>query len=94
VVARASELAVHPNPSAGRTTVALTLAEAEEVRVVVYDVLGRAVAVLHEGPLAVGTARLSLPVLPSGTYLVRVSGSNATGAGGNTVATRRVTVVR
>jgi hypothetical protein len=87
-------LSVYPNPSSalgGGATVALTLAAPEEVRVVVYDVLGREVAVLYEGGLAAGTARLSLPVLPSGTYLVRVSGSDGVG---NSAATRRVSVVR
>jgi hypothetical protein len=64
------------------------------VRLAVYDVLGREVAVLYEGGLAAGTARLSLPVLPSGTYLVRVSGSWGASGTGNTVVTRRVSVVR
>src|SRR5690606_7117656 len=46
-VPEASGLAVYPNPARGSATVGLTLAEASEVRVAVYDVLGREVAVLH-----------------------------------------------
>jgi hypothetical protein len=56
----------------------------------VYDVLGRRVAVLHDGPLAAErTERLALSAqgLASGVYLVRVAGEAFT-------ATRRLTVVR
>lgn len=42
----------------------------------VYDVLGRRVAFLHKGALAVGrhAFRLDLSALPAGTCLVRVEG--------------------
>lgn len=39
----------YPNPSSGSSTIPLTLEGAAEVRLVVYDVLGREVALLHEG---------------------------------------------
>jgi hypothetical protein len=89
----ASELAVYPNPSrsaAGGATVALTLAEPEEVRVAVYDVLGRAVAVLHEGPLAAGTARLALP---AGVYIMRATVSEGGAPGGVRTFTNRLTLI-
>ena len=84
-----SGLAVYPNPSRGAVTVSLTLAEASEVRVVVYDVLGRAVALLAEGPLKAGEHAFSFEAagLPAGLYLVRVEG-------GGFAASQRVTVVR
>ena len=70
----ASGLSVYPNPSAGAATVTLTLAEAGEVRVSVVDVLGREVAVLHDGLLTAGSHELKLTGsgLPSGLYVVRV----------------------
>lgn len=85
----ASGLTVYPNPASGQVTVGLTLDKASEVRVEVYDVLGRAVAVLHEGPLGAGEHALSFEAagLPAGLYLVRVEGEGFRAA-------RRVTVVR
>ncbi len=44
--------AVFPNPTTGRATVRYTLAAAGDVRLEAYDVLGRRVAVLAEGPQA------------------------------------------
>src|SRR5690606_37865046 len=82
-------LEVVPNPSRGAATVALTVPEPGEVRVALYDVLGRRVAVLYEGPLAAG--RYEIPLdgarLPPGVYVVRLT------VGGET-ALARVTVVR
>ena len=71
----ASGLVVYPNPFAGEATVVLSLAEASEVRVAVYDVLGREVAVLHAGPMGAGehTLRFEGAGLPAGLYLVRAS---------------------
>ncbi|MEM0961971.1 MAG: T9SS type A sorting domain-containing protein [Bacteroidota bacterium] len=63
-----------PNPTASRTAVAVTLAEAGIARVAVTDLLGREVAVLADGPLAAGTTRLDLDAsaLPAGVYVARV----------------------
>ncbi len=45
------------------------------MRVVVADALGRIVAVLHEGALAAGSMRLSLPAgLAAGVYAVVAEG--------------------
>ena len=85
----ASRLEVYPNPSAGTATVAITLAEASEVRVVVYDVLGRVVALLHDGPLGMGEHAISFESahLPAGIYIARAES-------GGFSAARRVTLVR
>ena len=85
----ASRLEVYPNPASGEATVALTLEVASEVRVVVYDVLGRRVALLHDGPLGAGEHALAFESarLPAGVYLVRAEGSGFGEA-------RRVTLVR
>ena len=66
-------LSVWPNPLAGRSTVGLTLAEASDVSVVLYDVLGREAVVVHRGRLDAGAHRLSVDgaALPAGTYVVR-----------------------
>src|SRR5690606_352449 len=68
-------LEVHPNPSQGTARLVLTLPEAAEASVTVYDVLGRRVAALHEGPLEAGrhAFRLDGAALPSGVYLVRAT---------------------
>jgi photosystem II stability/assembly factor-like uncharacterized protein len=83
-----AELSVHPNPTTGRATVTLALPSAAEVRAAVYDVLGREVAVLHDGPLAAGSHRFAFDSdLPTGVYLVRATGYGLRAA-------QRVTVVR
>lgn len=78
-----------PNPARGAATLALTLPVAQTVRAEAFDVLGRRVAVLHDGPLAPGTHRLRLAAagLPSGLYLVHATD-------GTHVRTRRVTLLR
>ena len=82
-------LSAWPNPFARRATVALSLVEASEVSVMVYDVLGREVAVLHEGSLEPGKHRLTLSgrALPAGVYVVRA-------ALGTQRLTERITLVR
>jgi hypothetical protein len=80
----------HPNPFAASTTVGFTLARAADVRVVVYDALGREVAVLVEGRRAPGSHAVTLDArgLPAGTYLYRLE------VAGEVVATRRMTRAR
>ncbi len=80
--------APYPNPTAGAATVTFTLAEPGDVRLAVYDALGRRVRTLAEGPRAAGVYEASLGAgLPSGAYVVRFE------AGGQAF-TERVTVVR
>lgn len=78
-----------PNPSRGRAAVSFGVAEAADVRVAVYDALGREVAVLADGPRTPGRHRVDLDGarLPAGVYVVRVA------AGGRAEAVR-LTVVR
>lgn len=72
-------LSAAPNPATGAATVAYTLPAAARVRVAVYDVLGRQVAVLAEGAQAAGahTAALDASVLPDGPYLVVLDADGA-----------------
>jgi ELWxxDGT repeat protein len=75
-------LTVAPNPARRASAVTVALAAPDRVVVEVFDVLGRRVAVLHEGPLAAGAHRLALPApLGSGVRIVRArtaSGAQAT----------------
>ena len=68
-------LEAFPNPLASATTVRFGLAEASEVRLVVYDALGREVARLADGPRSAGwhAARFDASGLPSGLYVVRLT---------------------
>ncbi|WP_397547222.1 T9SS type A sorting domain-containing protein [Rhodothermus marinus] len=84
-----------PNPTEGLTTLRLALPEASQVSVVVYDVLGRAVARLAGGEFSAGVHEvrwLAGSGLPSGTYMVRVEVLEAGGT--RRVAHRLVTLLR
>lgn len=65
-----------PNPTRGRTTVALYMdALDERVVVAVYDALGRQVAVLHDGPVETGKLGLTVDTsrLAAGVYVVQAN---------------------
>jgi hypothetical protein len=82
---------VYPNPFRSRTQVTVTVEAAQRVRVEVFDVLGRTVATLHDGPLAAHAIRrftLDGTGLASGVYFVRVTGAMGFRE------TRRVVLVR
>ncbi|MEM8598764.1 MAG: T9SS type A sorting domain-containing protein, partial [Bacteroidota bacterium] len=83
------QLDTYPNPTSGAATVRFGLESTSDVRVAVYDALGREVAVLAEGVREAGwhSAVLSGADLSSGVYVVRVEA-------GADIATRRVTVLR
>ena len=69
--------AAYPNPFNVQTRFDLTLERSQVVRVEVYDVLGRRVALLHEGSLAAQTPytfHIDGRDWPSGTYVYRVTG--------------------
>ena len=81
--------AANPNPFTDTAHILLSLAVAQPVRVEVYDVRGRRVETLHDGPLAAGTHGFTLRSegRPSGLYFVRAEGRTLR-------ATRRVMLVR
>jgi hypothetical protein len=80
---------VSPNPFRSRAHVTIEVAEAQAVRVEVFDGLGRRVATLHDGALEAGAHALTLDAagLPAGVYVVRATGEAAT-------VTRRAVLVR
>ena len=82
--------AAHPNPFTNQARFSLEVAEAQPVSVVVYDVMGREVARLHDGPLAAGSRHdfaVEGASLASGVYLVRVLGEHF-------AETKRLTLIR
>ena len=78
-----------PNPFRGGTTVSFGVAEATDVRVAVYDALGREVALVADAPYASGRHELAFEAgdLPSGVYVIRAT----VGAESRTV---RITLAR
>ena len=77
-------LRTYPNPFNPQTTVSLSLPADASVQVQVFDLAGRLLRTLHDGPLAAGDHQLVWNgrsddgrVLPSGVYLVR-AGDGAT----------------
>ena len=81
---------VYPNPTAGGATLTVEVAETQQVRAEIYDMLGRRVFVLQDGVLAAGMPHrlvISDGRLAGGSYVVRVVGERF-------IEARRLTVVR
>jgi hypothetical protein len=81
-----------PNPVRSRATIQVAVREAQHIRADVYDMLGRRIAVLHDGRLPAGQMHsLSIDTdamrLTSGAYLIRITGDTF-------AETQRFTVVR
>ncbi|MFO8100391.1 MAG: T9SS type A sorting domain-containing protein, partial [Salinibacter sp.] len=79
---------VVPTPASGQATVRLAVPEKQEVRVAVYDLLGRSVRTVAEGPME-GREEVTVDLggLSSGTYFVRLTAEGE-------VQTRRLVVVQ
>lgn len=72
---------VFPNPFNPQATFTVAVEETQHVRVEVFDLLGRRVALLHDGPLAAGTPHsftFDAGHLPTGRYLLRAHGDHFT----------------
>ncbi len=66
-----------PNPFGISTTFSLAVAEEQNVKVEVFDLLGKRVALLYDGHLPADSPRsfsISGQLLPNGTYLYRATG--------------------
>lgn len=70
----ADALDVYPNPFNAQARVRLQLSESAAAALAVYDMLGRTVAALHDGPLAAGVHEFvfDAAALPTGTYYLAV----------------------
>jgi len=84
-----ARLTVYPSPAAQTVTVEARADAAGPVRVAVYDVLGREVAVLHDGPAPVDGQSLTFDAagLSAGLYVVRMEAAEMT-------LTRNVVIAR
>ena len=71
-------LPAHPNPFNPQTVLTLAVGTPQRATVSVYDMLGREVKRLHEGPITAGEHRFAFDAagLPSGTYLIRAQGAS------------------
>lgn len=80
----------YPNPFNPSTVISYEIAKAGSVRLSVYDILGREVAVLVDQDRAPGTYRVTFDAsgISSGVYLYRLH------VAGQVVATRRMTFVK
>lgn len=86
------KLVTYPNPFTQRATIELAVQEEQDVRVRVYDVIGRHVATLYDSRVpSHETKHLALDAgqyrLGSGLYFIRIVGEHFAG-------TRRITIVR
>lgn len=82
--------AVQPHPVRNEATLSLMVRETQEVTVDVFDLLGRRVKQLHDGPVPAGARtllRLDTSGLTSGVYLVRATSRDRH-------VTRKIMVVR
>ena len=79
----------YPNPFNPRTVIPYAVAERSTVRIAVYDVLGREVAVLVDGAVSAGRYEVVWDAsrLPTGVYVVRLRA-------GSVVKTQRVTLMK
>jgi hypothetical protein len=79
----------YPNPFASHTTITYAVPEAAAVRIVLYDLLGRVVAVLHDDVAPAGRHELRLDAagLSAGLYVVRLTSEGAS-------LTRRILLAR
>ncbi len=92
--AAVASLTASPNPFNPRTTISFTLPHAGDAKLAVYDLAGRRVATLVEGPLPEGPTSLDWDgrddagrAQPSGVYLLRLRQAQ-------TIRSCRVTLVR
>lgn len=89
VPGQAGLLSPYPNPFNPSTVISLTLPGSRQIKVAVYDIAGREVAVLAEGRLAAGTHpfRFDAGNLSSGVYVVRLQA-------GDVVQTQKITLLK
>jgi hypothetical protein len=79
-----ASLELFPNPASASAFVSVRLTEPDEVRVTVFDMIGRTVVELDPVRIAAGARTniaLELDELPSGRYVVRAAGGAASVTG-------------
>ncbi len=83
-----------PNPARASMTLRYSLARAMDVRLRIYDIAGREVAVLADGARSAGehVVRWNAGGVASGAYLCRLEGARSDG--GASAVTRKLLVIR
>lgn len=73
-IPRGFALSAFPNPFNPRTTITFSIPQSVHIRLAVFDITGRAVAVLADGPFTAGVHQLPFDadLLPSGLYFARI----------------------
>ena len=69
----------YPNPFRSNTSFDLTVKKRQSVKVEVFNMLGRRVRLIYQGPVQTGETRMftfEASNLPNGIYLVRVTGEH------------------
>jgi hypothetical protein len=86
----------YPNPFAEAATIRFALPAPAAVRLVVYDVLGREVAVLLDGPVAAGAHAVTLDgqAFAAGAYVWQLEVEDPSRGAGARVETGRLTLLR
>ncbi|MCH7639452.1 MAG: T9SS type A sorting domain-containing protein [Bacteroidetes bacterium] len=71
---------IYPNPFNPQARFTLEVAETQSVRVAIFDALGRQMRILHDGVISAGSTDFVIDGsgLPSGLYLLRVTGERLT----------------
>lgn len=84
----------YPNPFNPTTVIRYQLPVSSDVRLEVYDMLGRSVATLVDGQVAAGTHQVSFDAnnLSSGVYLYRLTANGLNGA--NQIFTKKLTLIK
>jgi hypothetical protein len=74
-------MSVFPNPAISFTNIQFELPESGLTRIVVYDMAGQVIDIVHDGNLDAGQYLFSWDVStqPTGTYLVRVESAGYVG---------------
>jgi hypothetical protein len=87
---------VSPNPVRTGTLLRFTLGREARIRLAIFDILGREVAVLADGPRAAGDheVRWDARLAPSGAYLCRLEELRADRSTHGSSRTRKLLVVR
>jgi surface protein len=87
-VTQAELLPTYPNPASGQATIRFAVPDRQDVHIALYDMLGRRVEMVTNGPASGRTEQvLDVSDFASGTYFLRMQADSYT-------ETQRVTVVR
>lgn len=69
-----------PNPAAGQAVIVLDASSSADISVTLYDMTGREISNLYQGPIEAGTKKLNFDTdrISSGVYLIKVSDGKST----------------